>query len=223
MKRRAWTTPMLLLAGGCLPGPETATLVPCSPFADQGFRPAEVRQVVDAPGTKEASDRVCAVGGQIIAANQQIGFRPRFITTSSPLEESFHRGTRDVFITEGLVRRCETDAQLAAVLCLELGKMVAEREAFSEPLTRLKGETAPIDMEVGNDVSSGFGSPDGTRRMELSKYVEEPRHQPEAPPPAPEALAREYLRRSGFAPAEPATRQPETTKQVYEKAFRFTW
>ena len=138
MRRHARSAPLLLLAGGCLGGPETATSLPCNPFADQAFRPGAVQHVVEAPGTKEASDRVCAVGGKIIAANEGIGFRPRFITTNGATEEIFHRGTRDVFITEGMVRRCQTEAQLAEVLCLELGKMVAEREAFTEPMSRSK-------------------------------------------------------------------------------------
>jgi hypothetical protein len=219
MKRCAWSTVLLLLAGGCLPGPETATLVPCSPFVDQPFKPAEVRHVVEAPGSKEASDRVCAAGGRIIAANQLIGFRPRFITTNSPQEEIFHRGTRDVFITEGLVRRCETEAQLAQVLCLELGKMVAEREAFADPPARLKGEGVPIDMPVGNDVSGTFGSADGTRRMELNKYVEQARKEPQALP-SPEILAAEYLRKAGYAAAEPQT---TTRKQALDNMFRFSW
>jgi hypothetical protein len=227
MPRRAWAGMFLLLSGGCLPGPSGNTLVPCNPFITQAFKPAEVRHDVESPGTRESAERVAAVGAKIIAANPQLGFRPHFNTTGSAKEEIYHRGLRDVFITEGLARRCGTDAELAAVLCLELGKMVAEREAFAEPLTRVKRESLPIDLPVGNDSGGLFGSPDGTRRMELSKYVEQARHQADAPPPSPEALAREYMRKAGFASAEvgaaaPAPR-PVDRQAALERMLTIEW
>ena len=183
MKRRAWGGALFLLAGGCLPGPEATTLVPSSPFVNQACNPAEVRHEVQTPGSKEAAERVWSVGGRVIAANPQIGFRPHFTTIGSPTEEIYHHGIREVVITEGLVRRCEADAQLAAVLCLELGKIIAEREALADPADRQREERGPVEMPVG-------------------KYVGPTRRKVEvAPPPSPEALAREYLRKAGFTPA----------------------
>ena len=80
MPRRVWAGGVILLAGGCLTGTESATLVPGNPFITEACKPTEVRHIVEAPGTKEAADRVLAVGGKVIAANPQIGFRPRFST-----------------------------------------------------------------------------------------------------------------------------------------------
>jgi hypothetical protein len=222
MKRRAGCV-LLLLAGGCLPGPEGATLVPCNPFITQAFTPNPVPHVVESPGTKEASDRVLAVGGKVIAANPQIGFRPIFCTIGSPKEEIIHRGTRNVFISEGLVRSCETEGQLAAVICQELGKMVAERADLDDPALLVRQDRSPIEVPVGNDSGGTFGSPDGTRRMELSKYVEQPRHRGVVQPPSPEALAREYLRRAGYPPADldaaaPALKAAEE-HSILEKIF----
>ncbi len=202
MKPCAWGGTFFLLAGGCLPGPESNTLVPTSPFVNHACKPVEVRHDVAAPGSKEASDRVWAVGGRVIAGNPQIGFRPRFSTVGSPKEEIYHHGTREVVITEGLVRRCETDGRLAAVICLELGKMIVERETCVDPVGRVRAERGPVEMPVGNDSGGLFGSPDGTRRMELTKYVEQARHKADSPPPAPENLARGYLSRAGFDPTE---------------------
>jgi hypothetical protein len=228
MKRRTGLTALLLLfAVGCLPEQEGATLVPCSPFIDHAFTPAEARPVDEVPATKETADRVSAVAGKVVSANPGIGFRPRFLTSNSPHEEIYHRGMRDVFVTEGLVRRCETEDQLAAVVCLELAKMVVEREASSDPQTRRPADVEPIDMPVGNDSGGPFGSPDGTRRMELNKYVEQPRHKEDTAPPVPEALAREYLRNAGFKPTasdEPAApRNTTDRKEVLEKVFKFAW
>jgi hypothetical protein len=201
MKRHACTGGLLLLVCGCM-SEDGSTMLPCNPFVTQAFKPAAVQHIVETPGTKEAADRVLTVGGKVVTANPQIGFRPRFCTIGSPKEEIIHRGNHDVFITEGLVRRCETDGQLAAVLCLELGKMVAERESLADPLTRMKPAYVPIDMPVGNDASGPFGSPDGTRRMELSKFEEQQRQKAEAPPPSPDSLARSYLRKAKFAPTD---------------------
>ena len=201
MPRRAWSV-VFLLAGGCTSGPESTTLVPFNPFITEASKPAEVLHVVASPGSKEVTDRVLVVGGRVIAANRQIGFRPRFSTLGTTKEEIFHRGTREIFLTEGLVRRCETDGALAAVICLELGRMIAEREGNAAPQTRIRQQGAPIDMPVGNDPGGTFGPPDGTRLMELNKYVEQPRLKEPVPPPSPTILAREYLRKAGFAPTE---------------------
>ena len=191
-----------MLAGGCTAGPESAALLPCNPFITEAFKPAEVRHDVETPGSKEAADRVYCVGGRVVAANPQIGFRPRFISVGQPKEEIYHRGIRDVFITEGLVRRCETDGRLAAVLSLELGKMIAEREASVDPMSRLRDERGPADVPVGSDYGGSFGPPDGTRRMELIKFAAQARRRADGPPPSPEVLARIYLDRAGFKPTE---------------------
>ena len=80
------------------------------------------------PASTDTAARVDTMGRRILAANPGIGGKPMFTTIGAPQSEVFHRGMTDVFVTEGLVREC-TDEQLAAVLCLELAKMVREREA----------------------------------------------------------------------------------------------
>src|SRR5207237_1039878 len=94
--------------------------------------------------------RVDIVGRRIIAANPQVGAKPMFATIGAPEPEIFHRGTSDVYVTEGLVKQCSTDGQLAAILCSELGKVVAEREALSPPRTRRPERTPPADVPIGN-------------------------------------------------------------------------
>src|SRR5437879_3739195 len=112
-----------LAAAGCFSFDE--------PRQDAFFRHAEPMTTLPtlSPASTEAASRVDKIGRGILAANPQIGAKPLFRTIGAPRPEVFHRGTDDVYVTEGLVRLCETDGQLAAVLCAELAKMVAEREA----------------------------------------------------------------------------------------------
>jgi hypothetical protein len=160
-----------------------------------------------APATTEAAARVDTIGRGILAANPQIGAKPLFRTIGAPRPEVFHRGTDDVYVTEGLVRLCETDGQLAAVLCAEVAKMVAEREAAAPAAVRRPERLPPIDVPVGADGLAG--APDQTRLRELADYERQKRQQarPERlPPPDASALARGYLRtyllRAGYAPQD---------------------
>ena len=54
------------------------------------------------------------------------------------------RGTGEVFISEGLVKKCKTDAELAVVLCSELGQMMVEKRS---------GRAAGRDREPIPDVA----------------------------------------------------------------------
>src|SRR4051812_17171997 len=108
--RRALSAMLLILAAGCIENDE-----PVSSF----FRPAAPANLPPLdPASTEAAARVDAIGRRILAANPEVGARPLFRTVGSPQPEVFHRGTTDVFVTEGLVKQCPTDGQLAAILCL---------------------------------------------------------------------------------------------------------
>lgn len=159
------------------------------------------------PGSTETAARVDTVGRGILAANPQIGAKPLFRTIGAPRPEVFHRGTDDVYVTEGLVRLCETDGQLAAVLCAELAKMVAEREAAAPASVRRPERLPPIDIPVGSDGLAG--APDHTRLRELADYEKQKRQQArqeKLPPPDPQTLAKDYLRtyllRAGYSPED---------------------
>jgi predicted Zn-dependent protease len=153
------------------------------------------------PASTEAAARVDALGRRIVAVNRQAGVDTRslmFHTIGAPQPEVFHRGTSDIYITEGLVRQCATDGQLAAVLCTELGRLVSEREALAPPSVRKPERLPPIDTGIGND--AGWSTaPDQTRLRELADYDRERRQQhTPLPPPDPQALARVYLLRAGY-------------------------
>src|ERR1051325_6773959 len=113
MRRRFWAAGWVLTAGGCMSGTDSVTLVPSNPFISQPFAAKTVPHVAMSPGTEETARRVLPIGGQIVVANRALGMQPRFITIGQAKEELFHVGSQDLFVTEGLVRRCQTDAQLA--------------------------------------------------------------------------------------------------------------
>ena len=150
-----------------------------------------------APANPEQAKQVDFVGRKILAANGQIGMKPLFATIGSPAPEVFHKDTSMVLVTAGLVSQCKSEADLAAILSLELGKMVSEREARANPLTRNPERRPPINVPIGN--SSQFSGADGTNMVEMARFERQnPRTQRRLPPPDPGTLARSYLEGAGY-------------------------
>jgi hypothetical protein len=192
-----------VLALGCVTDqPKTATVVE-NPFGSPS--PPQVQQkVAFAPSSVEVAARVDTMGRKLVKANTQLGVQPKFVTIGAPQPEIFHRGTSDIIITEGLVKQCVTEGQLAAVLCNELGKMVAQREAVAGPASRDIERRPPLDLPVGNDYGGSFGASDQLHRAELGKFDEDRRRKAAAAatPPDPRMLARSYLMKAGYAAGE---------------------
>lgn len=197
MVRRFWPV-VLLIAVGCFPEETHTQLVPTNPFPNSPIIQPP-KQVTSSPASEEAAKRVGLVGQKILLANPQLSIRPLFRTIGAPHQEIFHQGLDQLFITEGLVKRCSTEGQLAAVLCVELGRMAAERDALAGPQATAPEREPPIEMRVGNDTGGAYGPPDLTRLAELGKYEQE-RRRPSGstPPPDPQTLARTYLMRAGY-------------------------
>ncbi len=196
----------LFLLAGCFGDDTSSMLVSPSPFGPQA-RPNLPTRATHAPATEAVAVHVAEVGRKVLDANPQIALRPHFTTSGDPKPDVAHQfnGTSfespQIVITEGLVRQCRGDNQLAAVLSLELARLVVEREALVPPRSRLSDRTVPPDVPVGNDSHGAFGSSDGTRHVELA-MLDKQRVRPHTPapvPPPPELLARGYLTRAGFA------------------------
>jgi hypothetical protein len=193
------------LAGGCLPTdflqPDApaggANLVPTSPFATPG--PVVMSNVSPKtpPSAPEVAIVVDKVGQSLVAANSSLGMKPVFVSVGSPQPEIFHRGTTALFVTEGLVKLCKTEGELAAVLSVELGRMVAEREVLANPETRNPEKRLPINVPIGN--AGQFSGLDQLQQAEMVK-LDSDRRRPSKKfiPPDPEVLARQYLDAAGF-------------------------
>jgi len=193
---------LTLLLAGCGPMPfktnEPLQTVKPSPFGPVQTVKGPKREL--SPASKEESLRVDIVGQKLIEANRQVGIRPTFMTIGAPTPEVFHRSTASVVITEGLSKQCRNEAQLAAVLAYEMGRMVAERESLASPAARQPERLPPMESRVGTDSGGVFGSPDGTRMAELAKFEKERPRPKTAPPPPPDplVLAKGYLEKAGF-------------------------
>lgn len=139
------------------------------------------------------SERVNELGRQIIDQNTFTGLDPIFHIIGVPETVIFHHGTAQVYLSEGLVRKCKTDAQLAAVLCSELGPMLAEKRA-----ARDLGRDADTIREVATP-GDGFGPAGAATEVGASGVRPAPGR---VTPTDPAALARQLLRGAGFDPAE---------------------
>ena len=72
--------------------------------------------------------RVETIGRKIIAQNTFTGIEPLFHTVGVPEAVLFHRGAEELIISEGLVKQCRNDSELAAVLSSELAQMMNEKK-----------------------------------------------------------------------------------------------
>ncbi len=149
-----------------------------------------------------ATERVEMMGRKILAQNVFPGIDPAFMCIGvKDAAVVFHRGPDQLLISEGMVDKCGSDAELAAVLCSELGQMVAEKRAAKA-----------LGREVDPARDPGFGAgaapfPGGTafdagRTVELAYH--EQKHPRNAPPSATDAAqaARDLLKGAGYSPAE---------------------
>jgi hypothetical protein len=205
----------LLLSAGCTSRPLTPGVPPPIPPTPPGAVTAAPAGPKLPQASTEAASRVDSVGRQIVAANPQTGLfsrstgvTVRFITIGGDpgnnpnAPEIFHRGTGELYITESLVKQCVTDAQLAAVLCNELGKMVAERELKSGARNG-PTDTGPPPQVPFRDVQGTGVSPDQTHQAELARYEQERKgRRPTAPAPDPRLLSQIYLTNAGYPAPE---------------------
>jgi hypothetical protein len=172
--------------------------LPGNPHTSDAPVVTQTDHMVSKPSSPETSMRVCAVGNRILDANKQIGIRPLFMTVGLAKPEIGHQGTTVIEISEALVNACPDEGQLAAVLCSELGKMVAERQTKSNLMRRLRDRPEPTMAAVGGNAISG--APDHTdMAMNIKTYGDRPSAATAPAPPNPEVLAKSYLREAGYA------------------------
>ncbi len=152
------------------------------------------------PAQLQTAERVETVGRKIITQNTFTGIEPLFHTVGVPESVLFHRGPEELFISEGLVSKCKTDQELAAVLCSELAKMVTEKKS-----ARRVGADRDSFPEVGLSTGNAIGSAGGTaadpaRAAEIA--YQERRAKPSVEPVDAKLTARNLLRDAGYDPAE---------------------
>jgi hypothetical protein len=192
--RTLWPVGLICLAlglAGCA-GDGRDGFVFRNPFdTDRGPDPSTLP-----PASTLAATRVNAIGSAIAAKNQDaLGVKPVFFTMGVRDVEISHKKSGMVILSEGLVDRCPTDSDLAAVICHELGKLAAE-----QPPDRSAG-LEPGGPRLTRDVVGGTYEPDMTRLAEEAKFD---RRGPRAgatsrePRPDPRLLAENFFVATGY-------------------------
>jgi hypothetical protein len=204
MRRGLLSVGLGLALAGCF-SPEKTTVIQPGLSGPSGT--TQVAQIPQAPATQEVALRVATLGRKIVGDNPQTSLRPVFSCIGTAEPTVFHRINKDnceVFVSEGLVKQCGSDGQLAAVLCLELGKVVSEKTALASAALRLPEREPPPNLHIGSEIGGSFGPSDGTTRAELARLDADRKQRslPPPPPPAPDTLARAYLQRAGFTAAD---------------------
>jgi hypothetical protein len=194
--------PAALAFAGCMLFPEVErdrklARVEGNPFSAPPPRIAQAGANF-AQANSDVSTKVDMVTRKLLTANAQARLRPNVATIGSDAPEIFHQGDANIFVTEGLVKSCKSEAELAAVISQELAKMYTEREARTPPSQRNNDAlVAPIDVPVGN--SGQFSSPDMTHLAELVKFEKEfPKKPNFVPLPDPQKAARTFLEKAGY-------------------------
>src|SRR5882672_12104351 len=111
----------LILLSSCaqlptLPEDAATPQVTSMPFSEPG-RAAPTR-VNYAPASQETANRVLMVKYNLVGT--KAGGLPFVTAIGAADPEVFHVGQNQIYITEGLVRQCQTEGQLAAGLAIEM-------------------------------------------------------------------------------------------------------
>lgn len=153
------------------------------------------------PATLAVAERVELLGQKIIAQNTFTGITPMFMTMGVKESVLFHRGTEQVFISEGLVEKCKSDAELAAVLCAELGQMVAEKRTAKAVGSDV--DPIPDAGYGGGPLFPGGTAYDAGRQADLAFHEKRhPRGATRTDPADATNTARDLLKGAGYNPAE---------------------
>lgn len=180
----------------------------------------------------EAAAWVDQIGRQIASANPFIGIEPTFQTIGHVEPILLHRDQHGLIISDSLVNSCKTDAQLAAVLCSELGKMVSEhrnaiRMGYPDPLPNI---SVPNSSEMNGIPADQF------RLAELAmiekRYPKKEADRMRSLTIDPQTIASDLLKTTGFevstlGSVEPllksANKDRAISRQLGGKGTKPTW
>ena len=223
--RNRWSLGLLLLTGclSTMPEDPPTEQVPSAPFTQQR-RPMPTK-VNYAPASPETSFRVVMIKDKLLGDNPKVGIRPNVAAIGSADPEIFHIGLNQIFLTEGLVRQCQSEGQLAAILAYELGRMISEREAAISDEIRQPERPLPIHLPIGSNGNSRDADP--TNYIQLAQHEKlYPKHPRKLAPPNPFLIARDVLERAGYQRTDLDAAMPILQNaerfQVLENQFKGT-
>ena len=147
------------------------------------------------PASVESAARVDKTGRQLLAGSPFLGVEVAFQTIDHAEPELFHRDAHGLFISEGLVTKCKSNDQLAAVLASEIAHMVAESR-----MTERMQLAEPMPAGTKLDGTTDF---DPARSIELARFEKRARGPAEKKLWAssdPKTIAKGMLKDAGFDP-----------------------
>lgn len=174
----------------------------CFMFNSGSTPPTVAGKVVETPTVSQASaetaERVDEVGTDLLTATP-LGIPDiNFYCIGGKEPELFHTDPKTLYISEGLVARCRTDDELAAVLALEMGQMTAEfrkgvRKQVKEPMPKVA--SAPkydgtTDIDPSRDAYL----------VHYDRLKQSPADKQNWPTVDPQEIATELLRNAGREP-----------------------
>jgi predicted Zn-dependent protease len=146
------------------------------------------------------AERVETIGRKIIAQNTFTGIEPLFHTVGVPEAVLFHRGAEELIISEGLVKQCRSDSELAAVLSSELAQMMNEKKT-----ARRVGADRDSFTDISVPTNSGLagGTPVDPARDAERAFLEKQRKQnANRETTDPGKVAGDLMRGAGYDPAD---------------------
>lgn len=189
-----WST--FLLCGGCT-APQTL-----SPVSGMGPEPfAKPAPAPPNPALAAYQERVTTTGYKLVAANgeamQQL--RPNWTVIEGNNPGVLYEGEQ-AYLTDGLVRACATEGQLAAVMSWTMGQMYHARQARLAANAAALSVRPPETFRVGHD-GSGFTEADPAFQAQYRREMELQKERRLAKMPAPEPLiiARQVVAQAGYS------------------------
>jgi hypothetical protein len=166
------------------------------------------------PVPPEVALKLATLGQQIQQKNPDLPLKLTCSTVGAPDQvEIFSQVSGEhcaVFVTLGLIKKCKNDSQLAAVICQELGKAVAQHinEANLKLQERMEASAAPASVPIGNDLCGRFGPTGGVMPAEMERQDRLRKLSGRTSAPPADSLARIYLSKAGFDPQDLEATQP---------------
>jgi hypothetical protein len=197
--RKPWFVVLVLLAGcSTMPQEPTTQQVSPQPFTEpRSAAPIAKASYAPAPVSQETSYRVLLIKDRLVGENPTVALKPAICAVGSPDPEIFHVGMNQIYITERLVRQCQTDGQLAAVIAFELGRMIAEREAAISDEVRSPERLLPMHLPIGGGTSARDTDP--MHAIEMAQYEKQyPKTPRKLTRPNPHLIARDALEKAGY-------------------------
>ena len=122
-------------------------------------KPVETPKLPEA--SVELAARVDQVGRDLMSATPFFPVEPTIHTVAMSEVFVTHPDLAGVLVSEGLAKKCRSDAELAAVLAAELGQMAAEKRA-ADRLRTGTGDPPPDPREAAVELltAAGFSAKD---------------------------------------------------------------